>query len=159
MEWVTDSLKRRCLQPELPYEVTQNAKSHESFAPRRAREARLLHQHTSSSSSISSSSSSSHSSSKSIGIAHGGVASTSTSTCGLFGGYSVLLQGQFPAPGPPRSDLQYLLARGSATIYASAEAFFTAAVQAKTDSKTVGNNRKYVSWSYTSLFAFIISYS
>lgn len=41
----------------------------------------------------------------------------------LFGGACVLLFGQYPTPGPPRSDIEELLVQGGARVFISLERF------------------------------------
>lgn len=57
--------------------------------------------------------------------------SSNQPTSRLFGDYIVLLYGQFPTPGPPRSDIHYLLVRGGATVCASVKDFLREATAGK----------------------------
>eukprot|EP01038_Epipyxis_sp_PR26KG_P009450 gene9450-12734_t len=88
-DWIVDSIKNGAIVPEDRYEVIRNAKAKVDYAPKRARLARQL-QLTKS--------------------------ETDRSSTGIFFGISILLFGQYPTPGPPRSDLEYLLLKGYATL-------------------------------------------
>jgi hypothetical protein len=121
VEWVTHSLKQRTLLPEAEYEVQRNAKATVDFAPRRAREFRLMsapggregegegegerYFSPLANPCKNSASSSSASASASPGAKQH-----------LFSGCISMLYGQFPTPGPPRSDLEYLLRRGAGRV-------------------------------------------
>lgn len=109
MEWVIDSLEKHSIQTEEAYEVRKNVKATEHFAPRRARLAVAANTAASTTSAIRRPTSSSQ--------PDGGALSD------LFANCVVLLHGQFPTPGPPRSEIQFLLVRGGATVSASVEDF------------------------------------
>jgi hypothetical protein len=119
VEWVTHSLKQRALLPEAEYEVQRNAKATVDFAPRRAREVRLLTAPGGWEGEGDGEGYFSPLANPGKNSAASSSASASTYSPGakqhnLFSGCISMLYGQFPTPGPPRSDLEYLLRRGGA---------------------------------------------
>lgn len=109
MQWVVDCLKRQTLIAEEAYEVASNAKASIPGAPRRARLAiaaasvRPLRRHMSSS--------------VLPGQCIFDIYTLLMNTqAGLFSSHRVLLFGQFPQPGPAKSDIRFLLERGAAVL-------------------------------------------
>lgn len=94
--WVLESIRKGALQLEDPYEIKRTVKDCEENAPKRSRCA----MHAISADAVALKSENQHQG-------------------GLFCGLAAVLYGDFPTPGPPMSDISFLLQRSGCIVYPS----------------------------------------
>jgi len=94
--WVLESIRKGALQLEDSYEIRRTVKDCEENAPKRARCAMQAN-------------------------SADAVALKSENQCqaGLFSGLAAVLYGDFPTPGPPMSDISFLLQHSGCIVYPS----------------------------------------
>jgi len=136
--WVLESIKKGALQLEDTYEIRRTVKDYEENAPKRARYAMHV--------------SSAHQQHQTGRV----LPSCSYNSHGaeLFHGMSAVLYGDFPSPGPPMSDIFFLLQRGGCTVYPSIDQLIAGEVSKGYVEETDGHHhkRQFHRWVSVELF-------
>ena len=107
-KWLADSIAKSTILDETGYEIVRTSKSKKSSAVKQARM--------------------DYCENKARMVIPRDESNDSFVALSLFKNLSIALHGQFPSPGPKKSDILYLLQRGGATLYANIQELRTAVV-------------------------------